>query len=88
MVPYQLAGLHLHACNLLWMHCCDACGVAAVLPACRKMHEEGDFGEAILLCMDCFQAVDTLGGFTVSSRCCAWWQQAYRLQIGIRHVEL
>jgi hypothetical protein len=34
--------------------------------ACRKVHEEGDFGEAILLCMDCFQAVDTLGAFKVS----------------------
>jgi hypothetical protein len=33
------------------------------------VHEAGAFGDAILLCMDCFQAVDTLGAFKVS-RCC------------------
>jgi len=28
--------------------------------ACRHAHEEGDHAEAILLCVDCFHAVETL----------------------------
>ncbi|WIA16240.1 hypothetical protein OEZ85_012951 [Tetradesmus obliquus] len=45
--------------------------------ALRKVHEQGDFGEAILLCMDCFQAVDTLGAFTVEPELRLTVQQQY-----------
>lgn len=33
--------------------------------ACRQAQEGGDYGEAILLCVDCFQGVESMAGLTV-----------------------
>ena len=39
--------------GLKLQRCCMLC--------CRAAHEEGDHAEAVLLCVDCFHAVDSLG---------------------------
>lgn len=67
-------------CRWRWL------GASLLAPHCtaphrRKAQERGDYGEAILLCVQCFQGVDTLRQLGVS-------QHSRKKRAGLRRGEV